>query len=127
MEYANPLVYDFYEEMKNKGIEATGPLEFVYLGATNDPEQEFTLQIAIPVKEEKEVSNGYSFKKADAFKCISYDYKGDVNQMMPVYENLFQKVFAAQLEPSNEVREVYKHWEHPTSENNITEIQIGVN
>lgn len=127
MNYANPLVYDFYEELKNKGIEATGPLEFIYLGATDDPEHEFTLQIGIPVKEEKPVSNGYRFKKADAFKCISYDYKGDVNKMAPVYQELYQKLGAEKIQPKNEIREVYKHWEHPTSENNVTEIQIGIN
>lgn len=127
MEYANPVVYDFYEELNRSGVQATGPLEFIYLGVTDDPEKEFTLQVAIPVEEEKPVSNGYRFKKADAFKCVSYDYKGEVNKMMPVYENLFQQIFAAQLKPNDEVREVYRHWEHPESENNITEIQIGVN
>lgn len=127
MDYANPVVYRFYDEIKKAGVEPTGPLEFIYYGATDDPEKEFTLQVAMPVKDEKPVSNGFRFKKAEDFKCISYDYKGNVSNMYPVYENLYQQLFAADLKPNDEVREVYRHWENPESDNNITEIQIGVN
>lgn len=127
MDYANPVVYNVYEEVKKAGLEATGPLEFIYLGAGPDPDKEFTLRVAMPVKEEKQVSEGYGFLKTDTFKCVSYLYKGDVNKMAPVYEGLYLELNNTPLKPANEIREVYCHWEHPESENNLTEIQIGVN
>lgn len=125
--YANSRVYDFYEELKNSALEPDGPLEFIYFGATDDPEKEFTLQIAMPVKEEKPVSNGYRFKKSAPFNCVSHLYKGNVHEMMPVYENLYQQISTNKLQPVDEIREVYQHWVEPTSPENITEIQIGIN
>ena len=46
--------------------------------------------------------------------------------MAPAYEMLYQQLGEKALQPLDEVREVYKQWEHLTSANNITEIQIGI-
>lgn len=125
-EYANREVEALMLEVERGGLEPQGPLEFIYFGASGDMEKEFTLQIALPVKEKKPVKAGYQFRETAPFKCLSYDYKGDVSQMFPAYEMLYQQLEEKQLQPLDEVREVYKQWEHLTSANNITEIQIGI-
>jgi predicted transcriptional regulator YdeE len=125
-EYVNPVVEALLEEVKQSGLEPVGPMEFIYLNVNGDPDNLFTLQIALPVKEQKLVSNGFLFRQTEAFKCVSHDYKGDVTQMHPVYDRLFQQMYASELKHNHEVREVYKQWEHPASPNNITEIQIGI-
>lgn len=126
-EYSNEVIPALMKESERAGVQITGPMEFIYFGACADMDKEFTLQIALPVKEEKEVSKEYGFKQSVPFKCISHEYKGDVSKMGTAYENLFQQLFSHQLQPNDEVREVYAKWEHLTSANNITEIQIGVN
>ena len=125
-DYVNPAVEALMQEIEKRGLEPVGSLEFVYLNATGDMDKEFTLQIALPVKEQKPVGKEFHFKQAAPFKCVSYDYKGDVSKMFPTYVMLFQQIAANDLKPTIEVREVYKQWEHLTSPNNITEIQIGI-
>jgi predicted transcriptional regulator YdeE len=126
MAYANPVVYDFYEQLKNSDLEPEGPLEFIYLGASDDMEKEFTLLVAMPVKEEKPVGNGYQFKKTDSFKCVSHVYKGDINEIGHAYNSIYQQLAEKKVEPVDEIREVYQHWVNPGSEENITEIQVGI-
>lgn len=125
--YANEAVAALMEEAAKAGLEAAGALEFIYFGATADEEKEFTLQLALPVNEEKEVGEGFQFRKTAPFTCVSYVYKGDVSEIGCAYESLYGQIAAKQLQPTNEIREVYRQWEHLTSSNNLTEIQIGIN
>lgn len=115
------------EEAKNAGIEPEGPMEFIYFGASDDVDKEFTLQVGLPVTDKKPCSKNFNFKNTSPFKCVSYQYKGDVSKMFDVYSVLFAKIYQKQYKPIDEVREVYINWEHLTSESNLTEIQIGIN
>ncbi len=126
-DYSKTYVDALLKEMEKAGLKAEGPMEFIYFGACSDPDKEFTLQIAVPVEEEKPVGEGYKFKKAEPFKCMAYEHKGDIADLHDAYEKTFEAVFAQQLQPNNEVREVYKVYENLTSPDNLTEIQIGVN
>lgn len=125
-EYADRVVPALMQEAENRKLLPAGPLEFIYFGCTGDMEQEFRLQIALPVEEQKAGAGEFSFRQTDSFYCLHHDYAGDVNQMFPVYEMLYRQLAQKQWQPSDEVREVYKQWEHLTSANNLTEIQIGL-
>lgn len=125
--YADAVVAALMKEAAEAGLEEAGALEFFYFDATADEEKEFTLQVALPVKEEKMVGNRFKFKKTGPFSCVSFLFKGDVSEIGSAYESLYGQISAKQLQPTNEIREVYRQWEHPTSENNLTEIQIGIN
>ncbi|AHM59049.1 transcription activator, effector binding protein [Flammeovirgaceae bacterium 311] len=125
-DYVNPIVASLIQEVQRRGFTTAGPMEFIYLNPTGDLDKEFTLQIAQPVLERKSVGPGFHIRETEAFQCVSHDYKGDVSQMHPAYEMLYQQIALNQLIPGTEVREVYKVWEHLTSVNNITEIQIGL-
>lgn len=126
-EYADMEVPRILEQMKALDLKEAGPMEFIYLGATSDPNTEFTLRIAVPVLNEHQATNGFHFAKTAEFKCVSTEYKGDVSNMFPVYEKIYEEIYKNQFQPNTEIREVYHLWENPTSEKNITEIQIGIN
>lgn len=126
-EHADREVPKLLKEMEMKGIKEDGPMEFIYFGVTNELDKEFTLRISVPVKEEKTVSDGYLFSKEGAFKCLSTEYKGDINKILPVYERIFEQIYKNKYQPKDEIREIYHQFENPSSEKNITEIQIGIN
>ncbi len=127
LEYADKRVDNMYEELTRSGLEKTGPIEFIYRGASNDRDKEFTLQIAMPVKEQKnEVKAPFRFRRSSNFKCLSHMHKGTFTELAKVYDPLFEYVWDHSLKPSEEIREVYHAFEAPDSPNNVTEIQIGL-
>lgn len=126
-EYADQEVPKILQQMKMLGLEEEGPMEFIYLGATDDQNKEFTLRIAVPIKNELQSANGFHFAQTREFKCVSTEHKGDISNLFPVYERIYQDIYRNQYQPNDEIREVYHLWEHPMSEKNITEIQIGIN
>jgi effector-binding domain-containing protein len=126
-EYGDIHVDKVYEEVARTGLEKTGPIEFIYYGATEDKNKEFTLQIAIPVKEpKKDIKADFHFRTASDFKCLAHTYKGSFMEFEKVYENLFEYVWDNSLKPTDEVREVYHSFVSPDSPDNVTEIQIGL-
>ena len=127
MEFAAPNVDLAYAEAERLGLEKTGPIEFIYFGATSDQEKEFTLQIGFPVKDEKNAEYGFQFRQSTNFKCITNRYKGSLTNIGAEYEKMFEHLWNNSLKPSNEIREIYHFFEFPDSPNNVTEIQIGLN
>lgn len=125
--YADKAVPALLEQIKKSGLEESGPMEFIYFGASNDMNKEFTLRIAVPVKKTKAATDGFQYITTGAFKCVSSEYKGDVSKMYPEYQKMYEQIYANQYQPTDEIREVYRQWENPASEKNITEIQIGIN
>ncbi len=108
-------------------LEVTGPMEFIYFDCTDDVEKEFTLEIALPVKEtDVVVPQGYSIKKHKAFKCVSHIHKGELTMLYRIYEKLFSEIWNVSEKPTNQVREVYHNYTDQFSVDNITEIQIGL-
>jgi predicted transcriptional regulator YdeE len=108
-------------------LEPIGPMEFIYFDCTADREKEFTLEIAMPVKEVKEnIPVGYSFVTHEDFKCVSHVHKGELTKLHDVYEEIFSEIWNKSLKPTNQIREVYTKYFDTFSADNITEIQIGL-
>ena len=126
MEYAAAKVQLANAEAERMNMEKTGPMEFIYFGATYDLEKEITLQIGFPVKSEKPIENGFRFRKSQDFKCLTNTYKGEMANSGNKYESLFEYMWDNSIKSSNEIREVYRCFEFPDSPNNVTEIQIGL-
>lgn len=126
MDYCDPRIPRVYEEAERAGLEAIGPMEFIYFGASNDLDKEFTLRIALPVKEKKPVGGNYHFAESKGFSCVSTLHKGSIINIMGTYDRLFGEIMGAGLKPNDEIREVYHRWEQPESPTNETEIQIGI-
>lgn len=108
-------------------LEPVGPMEFIYFDCTEDREKEFTLEIALPVKETNaQLPKEFSFKKHPAFQCVSYVHKGGLTNLHEVYEKLFTDMWDNSQTPTNQIREVYVNYTDAFSVDNITEIQIGL-
>lgn len=116
-----------FDEANKAGLEKAGPLEFIYFNATDDKDKEFILHIALPVKEQKQVSQEFHYRQTTPFKCLKEDYKGPMSEMGKIYDSLYEYVWNNSLKTSNEIREVYHAFEYPESTNNFTEIQVGLN
>jgi len=115
------------DQIKKMDLEVVGPMEFIYFDCTEDKNKEFTLEIALPIKEVKgEIPSGYSLVLHEPFNCIVHEHKGDVSDLFSVYDKIFSEMWNNSLRPTNQVREVYKKYFDPFSEDNITEIQVGL-
>jgi effector-binding domain-containing protein len=109
------------------GLSIVGNIEFIYWGATGDVEKPFTLELAIPVGNEAvEIPAHYELVEHQAFKAFAHTHNGDFSNIMPVYKQLFNELFAQGYKPTNQTREVYINWVDLTSSENITEILLGI-
>ena len=126
MEFAAPTVDLTYAEAARLQLEKTGPIEFVYLGASSDMEKEFTLQIGFPTKDPKPTERGFQFRQSSDFKCLKFTYKGALKGIANEYEKIYEYLWNNSIKHTDEIREIYHFFEYPDSPNNVTEIQIGL-
>jgi hypothetical protein len=115
-----------YEDAASKGVGIVGPTEFIYLNVTKDPNKPFQLIIAIPVKERKPPASDFFFLETMPYECVSIDYKGSMINIGTAWEEFVKQVMNQGYRFSNQGREVYKEWISFESEENITELQIGI-
>lgn len=125
MAIADKEVDALYGEIKTRQLTPTGKTEFIYHNWSKD--QPFVIEIAVPVEEKACPPNErFELVQRDAFKHLSYTHKGSFEEIEAVYNKLFAELGFKGLKYSGEVREVYTTFIHPTSAENITEIQIGL-
>jgi effector-binding domain-containing protein len=104
-----------------------GPLILSFIGFTGDPEQNFTLEAGFPVQTGKHDDQGtFYFRTVPKFKCASVIYQGSVAGIGDAWKKFVADAFAAGYKPTGETRERYLAWESPESENNIIELQFGI-
>ena len=116
------------EEAGKHDLLSHQPMQFLYHNCTEDMEKEFDLEIAVLVNPDKPYKGDYQVKELGNFKCASFRYKGSIDKIgVNGYEKFLPQVIASGNIPNSNFREVYHQWESPESENNIVEIQIGIN
>jgi effector-binding domain-containing protein len=116
---------EMYHEALKEGIEITGPQVWIYQGMDGNPNTCFTLEIALPVI--KPLISNLQFKELPASKCATLIHKGDWGKLKDSYEKLIGEIIESDNTMNMCCREVYTVVEAPGSENNITEIQMGIN
>ena len=116
-----------FAAIKENGIDITGPMVFVYHGATQDRDKPFKLQIGFLVGPNAKDAGDFKVRELEAFHCASVIYSGPVTQIAMAYQQLFTELFGAGLQPNGETREMYLYWEAPDSPNNVQIIMAGVN
>lgn len=127
-EIADKEVGGLYEAVSKYGIKPEGPVEFIYIDCSADMSKPFTLHIAFPVATKKEIADPkYKFIGFQDFKSCSYIHKGSLSNIFNIYEDLYNNIYKDGLQPSTQVREVYHKYVDMHSQENITEIQIGLN
>jgi predicted transcriptional regulator YdeE len=124
--YADAQIPGVLEQVAKVGLAVTGPMEFIYFGATGDVNNEFTLHIALPVAEQKIIPAPYQIKQVPEFKCLSVVHKGNIADIGATYDQVFAQIQAQKIVPNGEIREVYHLYKDHASAENVTEIQIGI-
>lgn len=124
-DYAEETVGPLYEKAQSLGLEPQAPLEFIYHGIDDRPGTVFELVVALPVKE-KRTSEGVEFIETRSGLVAYEDYKGSMQDIGKAWSQFVHRLRDENLNLSNECREVYKHWVDFNSDENITELQIGI-
>ena len=122
--YAHPQTEKLFAEMKRLNLTPIGPIEFVYFGATADVQRPFTLQIGFPVAEKGDCGSEFQFSEDKEFVAVSHEHKGSLEEINDLYTALFETIYAQNLQPGLEVREVYHQYTAFTDPANVTEFLI---
>ncbi len=104
-----------------------GPIVLSYIGFKGDPEEPFTLEADFPVHAaDNDYRGDFYFRALPKFKCASVIFQGPVAGMGAAWGKLVEQAIAAGHQPNGESREVFLSWESPESQNNIIELQFGI-
>jgi len=128
LEYIGDIPKRIIIEAVNQGIHPTGPQYWIYEGADENPETEFTLKICVPVATFGAPFKDGEFKleKLPAYECLATEHKGDWKELGNTYNQLMGYMQQEQLASNGTCREVYINCDFEKPSNNITEVQMGL-
>ena len=113
--------------IEEEGLVPTSPVVFIYHGADGTPTTRFKLTLAFPLAERPaSVPAPYELVDAPTFKCVSTDFVGAMPDILAGYARLFDAVDELGLAFTGESREIYRKWVGYESDDNVTELQLGV-
>lgn len=118
-----PVMAELYAEAgRRKAI--NGPLHWIYYDMDEQPGL-FTLEIAIPIRKPFQ-SSRFAVKKLDMFRAITFPHEGRWEHLPGSRLQIMKRLEENNIPVSHECRELFLNidLEHP--ENNVTEIQIGL-
>lgn len=124
--YVQNTPTEMYENLEKYGIQPTGHQIWSYYGGDGNPDTKFTLEIAIPVSKLVSIE-GMDFKELPEFKCASLIHKGPWHNLKNSYGALISEIYKSENSLASVCREVYIKCDFDNPENNITEIQVGIN
>ncbi|WP_345269489.1 GyrI-like domain-containing protein [Nibrella viscosa] len=125
-QYYGVVANQMRQEAQRLNLEVTGPVQWVYTGATGDLEKEFQLEIALPVSEAAGEPESFTFREFDSFRCVSYTHVGPWSDLMAVYDAFFAEFYRLGYQDGSHVREIYTVVDLDTPANNVTEIQVSL-
>jgi hypothetical protein len=124
---ARSEVDQMLESLSEEGIVPAGLMNFIYHGADGSKTTRFRLDLAVPVAvRPASVPEPYELMLAPTFKCVATDFVGPMDDILRGYARLFAAMDKLGLGRTEESREIYKHWVGYESDDNVTELQIGV-
>jgi effector-binding domain-containing protein len=112
-------------QASKEGYIINGPQFWNYTGMDGNPDTKFQLEICFPV-DEKFAKHSENVIQIPGFRCAALTVKGPWSELGKAYEKLVAEMAAENLRPGINCREQYLvvDFEHP--ENNVTEIQLGI-
>lgn len=124
----NPFIERLMRELESAGLKPSGPMEFIYTGASSDINKEFNLEIAQPVSGNAKLGmlKEFELKHIPEFTCLTETFKGRMDQIFDTYTHLYEKIGKKNINTTDIVREVYQNWVSLSSDQNIVEIQVGI-
>lgn len=124
--FANDTFPRLHAEIEQIGLDVISPPEFIYFGINGDPTALFDLLITLPIKEKKAAPAHFDYYQSEAFKCATVEYVGRIAGIKQAWRSLYQALAAAGLTPTHQCREICNKWVDVDSENNMIELQLGV-
>ena len=115
-----------YKSAESLQVLQGDPPEFLYFNASEDPEKSMHMVIGVPARDHCPPEGDFFFMETLPFECISVDYKGAMSGIGQAWVDLVEMVLSEGYLLGNQGREVYREWISPESEDNVTELQIGV-
>jgi len=116
-----------FEEAIKNSIFIAGPIHWHYFGFTGDVNQNFTLEISLPVASVmKEYDGKFHFKRTENFRAVTCLHEGRWESIPESYTHLMKFIAAHKLQPTAVNREIYVNVDFQNPEANCTEIQIGI-
>lgn len=125
-QYVRTVARQLYKEACRADLEVAGPVYFIYYGADGKPDTEFILEIALPITPVAGYAGEFQTKQLPFFRCISTIHGGDWSKISETYGKLIGELLADGHTMNGVSRELYLHLDFQALENNITEIQVGI-
>ncbi|MDP4209333.1 MAG: GyrI-like domain-containing protein [Bacteroidota bacterium] len=125
--YVRVKARELYQSALKNNMEITGPVYWFYHGMDGNPETMFILEICLPVQASEFSDEQFEIMQLPVFKCLSATYCGDWMGMPDIYGELINHALNSGYQLTGTSREVYINMDFETPENNITEVQIGIN
>jgi effector-binding domain-containing protein len=125
-EHVGHVAKDMYQEAARIGVMPTGPIQWNYYGIDGKPETVFTLEIVLPIQEKNVVAEGFEWKQIPSFKCVSVIHEGPWANLPQAYQKAIGELYANGLSMTKDCREIYINMDFENQENNVTQIQIGI-
>ncbi|MBO0947170.1 GyrI-like domain-containing protein [Fibrella forsythiae] len=115
-------------EAARLGLNTATPSQWLYTGLSGHPDDEFDLEVALPLHEPVTGTPGESFaiRNVPAFHCAQYTYVGPWCNLGDVYDTLFIQFYADDHVYDGRIRERYQLVDLENQERCITDIQIGI-
>jgi len=118
---------EIMQDCQQQEIEIMGPFIFEYRGADGNPETQFDLEMALPVKEGLNYQGKYKYKTLAPIECVEQRFTGPLSQLEekgygPLMNAMQEQGFAIK----DTCREVYTKWVEPESPENIIELQMAI-
>jgi hypothetical protein len=124
--HVEKLMADLHQVMLDANVRPTAPPIFVYRGAAKDMNRPFQLQVGIPVPDGTKDVGDFRVRTLEPMRSATVVFSGPMANIGSAYEQAFQQLFMAGLQPTGETREQYLLWEGGQSPNNVILIGIGV-
>lgn len=121
-----PVMQSLYAEAARLGLTITGPSQWQYIGATGDDNQEFQLDVALPVQQAGPPSEMFVYRELPLFSCVSYEYTGPWADMPAVYDQLFVQFYRDGYSEGTVVREIHTVVDLANPARCVTEVQIDI-
>lgn len=117
---------ELYQNALENKLEITGPIYWVYQGVDGNPKTIFQLDICLPVTKTNYSDKKFALKLLPAFTCASVVHRGPWENMYKTYGETITNILGNGHKLTGTSREVYINMDFENYENNITEIQIGI-
>lgn len=127
LKYVRVKANELHRSAIENNLEVTGPVYWVYHGMDGNPATRFTLEICVPVFVAEKYSGPFEIKHLPSFTSATEIHQGAWELMPQTYQKLIGEILQNGKTMTGTCREMYINMDFKNPENNITEIQIGIN